>query len=92
MAFPQLMEAPSSTPILGGPNFLKTLIVDTDASSKGIGVFLMQDEHPSAFISKSLRPVRRSWQKFLVSEPDLLTLIFGVEVQITLDREKSSSA
>jgi len=61
---------------LGIPNFSKTFIVETDASTHGIGVVLMQDRHPLAFISKALGP---KWQHLSVYEKELLALVFAVQ-------------
>jgi hypothetical protein len=38
------------------PNFSKLFCIETDASGHGIGVVLLQDGHPLAFLSKALGP------------------------------------
>jgi ribonuclease HI len=38
------------------PNFAKTFCIETDSSNKGVGVVLLQEGHPLAFISKPLGP------------------------------------
>ena len=74
-AFDQLKTALTNAPILGIPDFSKTFIVGTDASTYGIGAVLMQDGHPLAFISKTLSP---KWQGLSVYEKELLALVFAV--------------
>ncbi|XP_012844847.1 PREDICTED: uncharacterized protein LOC105964883, partial [Erythranthe guttata] len=56
LAFDQLKQAMSTTPILQLPNFSKVFIVETDACDSGIGDVLMQEGHPLAFLSKALGP------------------------------------
>jgi hypothetical protein len=53
-AFLALKEAMVSTPVLQLPNFHKQFVIETDACDPGIGVVLMQDQHPVAFLSKPL--------------------------------------
>ena len=54
IAFNKLKQALISSSILILPDFTKTFVVETDASGLGIGVVLMQDNHPIAYISKAL--------------------------------------
>jgi hypothetical protein len=51
-----LKTALSQAPVLALPDFAKTFCVETDACGTGIGADLMQDNHPLAFISKTLGP------------------------------------
>ena len=74
-AFLTLKEALTNPPVLAIPDFTKTFIIETDASTHGIGVVLMQDRHPLAFISKPLGP---RWQHLSVNEKELLALVFAV--------------
>ncbi|GJV00143.1 retrotransposon-related protein [Tanacetum coccineum] len=55
-AFQHLKQAMITPPILALPDFSSTFIIETDASSQGIGVVLMQHGHPIAFIRKTLSP------------------------------------
>ena len=43
-----------TTTILAMPNFSKPFTIESDACNNGLGVFLLQDEHPIAFTSKFL--------------------------------------
>jgi len=55
-AVDQLKTALTIAPVLGFLDFSQPFIVETDASSFGIGVVLRQGKHPLAFLSKSLGP------------------------------------
>ena len=56
LAFETLKQALISAPVLAIPDFSLPFVVETDASGRGIGVVLMQQGHPIAYISKSLAP------------------------------------
>jgi len=53
-SFVALKQAMVSTPILVIPNFFEPFILETDASSTGVGVVLSQNNHPIAYFSKKL--------------------------------------
>lgn len=59
LAFDTLKAALITAPVLALPDFSCTFIVETDACDMGIGVVLLQKEHPLAFVSKALGPRNR---------------------------------
>ena len=74
-AFNCLKQAIISAPVLRLPNFGIPFVVETDASEQGMGVVLLQEGHPIAFISKafSLKNMGLS-----VYEKELMALVFAV--------------
>ncbi|GJZ39353.1 putative mitochondrial protein [Tanacetum coccineum] len=50
----------TQAPVLALPNFNEEFIIETDASSYGIGAVLQQQGHPIAFLSKTLAPKHQS--------------------------------
>ena len=75
-AFETLTQALVTTLVLALPNFDKKFVIETDASKGGIGVVLVQEGQPIAFISKSLGP---KWQRLSVYEKELLAIVFAVQ-------------
>lgn len=53
-AMEELKEALTSAPVLALPNNCVVFVVETDACDYGIGVVLMQEGHPIAYLSKGL--------------------------------------
>ncbi|XP_019235516.1 PREDICTED: uncharacterized protein LOC109215856 [Nicotiana attenuata] len=74
-AFAALKEALTQAPVLALPDATKTFIVETYASGHGIGVALMQEGHPIAFISKALSPKHAALS---VYDRELLEMVHAV--------------
>ena len=55
-AFDKLKEAMSTTPVLALPDFTRTFVVQSDASSTAMGAILSQNQKPVAFFSKKFCP------------------------------------
>jgi len=62
-------------PVLALPDLHKHFVVETDASSKGMGVVLMQESHPIAFISK---PFGSKQQTLSTYKRELLAILLVV--------------
>jgi hypothetical protein len=75
-AFAALKAALISAPVLALPDFSKTFQVHTDASDAGVGAVLTQDNHPIAFISKSLGPRTRGMSTY---EKEYLAVLIAVD-------------
>lgn len=63
-------------PVLALPDFTKPFLIETDPSGLGMGVVLMQNGHPIAFISKAF-----SKKNVMLStyERELLAVVFAVQ-------------
>ena len=57
-------------------NIKKPVTIQVDASSKGLGAALIQDDGPVTFTSKALTPTE---QHYANNETELLACVFGVE-------------
>ncbi|KAL5781649.1 hypothetical protein ACOSP7_006678 [Xanthoceras sorbifolium] len=77
LAFENLKRAMTQTPVLALPDFNKTFEVYTDASGKGIGAVLVQDNRPLAFISQALGPMKKAWSTYA---REMLAVIHAVKV------------
>ena len=82
-AFDALKEALCTAPVLGYPNFTREFILETDASLKGLGTILSQQDkdrsiHVTAYASQSLCPSERSMHNYSSVKLELLPLKWAV--------------
>ena len=84
MAFQQLKQALISAPVLAYPQFssLNPFILETDASTKGLGAVLAQQQsdgkiHPIAFASRSLTPAEKN---YTITELESLGLVWAARL------------
>ena len=82
-AFDALKEALCTTPVLGYPDFIREFILETDASLKGLGAFLSQQQKDGsipviAYASWSLCPSERSMCNYSSAKLELLALKWAV--------------
>ena len=75
-SFQKLKQMASSTPILGYYDPSKPLCLCVDASSKGLGAVLSQDEKPLAYASRALTPTQ---QRYAQIEKETLAIVYGVQ-------------
>jgi hypothetical protein len=75
-AFQALNQALSSTPVMALPEFAQTFVLETDVCSKGIGVVLLQNGHPIAFLSKALGSKLQGLSTY---EKECLAILMAVE-------------
>jgi transposase InsO family protein len=76
VAFQQIKEVLTSTPVLAYFDASKSHIIQTDASEKGLGGVLLQEGRPVMYISRSLTPTEANYSNI---ERELLSLVFGME-------------
>jgi len=75
-AFQELKQRLVTAPVLALPNFSKEFVVEVDASGLGLGAVLMQNHHPTSFISRSLNKQQQSLSTY---EKKLLAVVFAVQ-------------
>ena len=75
-ALENLKQLVAEVPILTVPDFSKTFTIETDASNKGLGVVLMQEGKPVAFLSQTLSD--RAQTKS-VYERELMAIVMAVQ-------------
>ena len=73
-SFETLKELISNTPVLQYFDPKKQVILSVDASSKGIGAVLFQDNRPVAYASKSLTTCQQNYAQI---EKEMLAIVFG---------------
>ena len=72
-----------SSPVLAYPNYDKPFVLETDASLKGLGTVLSQEDdegnyHVISFPSHTLKPFERSMRNYSSAKLELLTLKWAV--------------
>ena len=75
-AFDTVKQLISTAPVLGYYDQRKPLVIQTDASSKGLGSCLMQDGHPISFASRALTDCETRYAQI---EKELLAIVFACE-------------
>lgn len=76
VAFERLKLAMTLDPVLALPGFKKPFVIEKDASGLGLGVVMMQDGHPLAFLSKSIAPKHRGLP---VYEKEFMVIVLAVK-------------
>ena len=82
--FDALKKALCTAPVLGYPDFTREFILETDASLKGLGTVLLQQQKVGsirviAYASQSLRPSERSMCNYSSAKLKLLALKWAVK-------------
>jgi len=71
-----LKKALTEAHVLGIPDFQKQFVLEIDASDLELGAVLMQDGHPLAYLSKSLRVKNQSLSTY---EKKCMAILMAVE-------------
>ena len=75
-AFLEIQRLVSEAPILSYYDPGKKLVLQCDASQKGLGVALTQDGHPLAYASRALTDTETRYAQI---EKELLAIVYGCE-------------
>ena len=78
LAFQRLKEKPTSAPVSAHPDFTKPFVVETDASFRGLGAVLFQEDWVIAYASRGLRPAERNDANCSSMKLELLALKWAV--------------
>ena len=73
-SFKAIKESLVRAPILGYYDAKKSLTLQVDASSTGLGAALIQEDRPIAYASKALTPTQ---ERYVQIEKELLAVVFG---------------
>ena len=75
-AVQQVKRLITNAPVLKYFDSTKGVTLQCDASDKGLGAVLMQDDHPVAYASRALRDPETRYAQI---EKELLTVVYGLE-------------
>ena len=75
-AFNSLKQSLITAPVLALPNYKQDFIIETNASSSGIGAVLLQNGHPIAYISKMLSPEHQALPAY---EKEMFPVFFAIK-------------
>ena len=75
----KLKEALTSAPVLAYPDYSKPFVLETDASLKGLGVVLLQEDgmgnlHVVSYASQTLKPYEHLMRNYSSAKIELLAL------------------
>ena len=79
-AFKTLKEKLVEPPVLAYPDFSKSFVLETDASARGLGAILSQEQednrlHPVAYASRALSPQEK---RYAITELETLAVVWAV--------------
>ena len=82
-SFEKLKQALISSPILAYPDYSKPFVLETDASLKGLGAVLSQEDDQGkyrviSFASHALKPFERSMWNYSLAKLELLALKWAI--------------
>ena len=82
-SFEKLKLALTSAPVLAYPNYSKPFLLETDASLKGLGAVLSQEDDNGkmcviSYASRTLKPYEKSMRNYSSAKLELLALKWSV--------------
>jgi hypothetical protein len=75
-AFSQIKHLVMNAPVLRYFDPMKSVVIQCDASSKGLGAVMLQDDHPIAYGSRTLTDTET---RYSVMEKEMLAIVFSLE-------------